>query len=204
MNKSKEKLERSLGMKLFLKAERCNSPKCAMVRHPQRPGIHGGKRRRAKTEYGEQLLEKQRVKASYGLREKQLARIVNESMKKTGSAGETIISFLERQLFNVIFRLGMAPSRIVSRQFVGHNHFLVNGKKVTIPSYSVKIGDVISIKPSSQGLLIFKDLPDKLKKYETPEWLELNKEKLEGKIKSLPKDIEMPFDINLVVDYYSK
>ncbi len=205
MNKSKEKLERSLGMKLFLKADRCNSPKCAMVRHPQRPGMHGGKRRRKSlSEYGEQLLEKQRIRASYGLREKQLASLVNKSMKKTGSVGETIISSLERQLFNVIFRLGMAPSRIVSRQFIGHGHFMVNGKKVTIPSYSTKIGDVISIKPVSRELLIFKDLSDKLKKYEMPEWLEMDKEKLDGKIKSMPQNIEMPFDINLVVDYYSK
>ncbi|MDP3015049.1 MAG: 30S ribosomal protein S4 [bacterium] len=204
MKRSKEKLERSLGMKLFLKADRCNSPKCAMVRHPQRPGMHGGKRRRAKTEYGDQLLEKQRIRASYGLREKQLARIVEESMKKTGSVGEAIISSLERQFFNVIFRLGIAPSRVVSRQFISHGHFLVNGKKVTIPSYSTKIGDIVSIKPSSRELLIFKDLPDKLKKYETLEWLDLDKEKLEGKVKSLPRDIEIPFDINLVVDYYSK
>lgn len=204
MKKSREKLERSLGMKLFLKAERCNSPKCAMVRHPQKPGAHGGKRRRAKTEYGEQLLEKQRIKASYGLREKQLARIVKKSMKKTGSIGEAIIGSLERQLFNVIFRLGIAPSRIVSRQLISHGHFLVNGKKVAISSYSVKTGDTISINPSSSGLLIFKDLSNKLKKYETPEWLNLDKEKLEGKVKSLPRDIEIPFDINLVVDYYSK
>lgn len=204
MKKSREKLERSLGMKLFLKAERCNSPKCAMVKRPHGPGMHGGKRKRAKSEYGEQLLEKQRIRASYGLREKQLARIVEESIKKTGSASETIISSLERQFFNIIFRLGMAPSRIVARQLVGHGHFLVNGKKVTIPSYSVKAGDIIFIKPASQKLLIFKDLPDKLKKYETPEWLSIDKEKLEGKVKSLPQNIEIPFDINLVVDYYSK
>jgi len=204
MKKSKEKLERSLGMKLFLKAERCNSPKCAMVRHPQRPGVHGGKRRKAKTEYGEQLLEKQRIRASYGLREKQLTRLVKESMKKTGSAGEVIINSLERQLSNVVFRLGIAPSRVVSRQFISHGHFLVNGKKVTIPSYSTKIGDTVSIKPSSRELLIFKDLSNKLKKYETPEWLDLDKEKMESKIKFLPRDIEIPFDINLVVDYYSK
>lgn len=205
MKRSKEKLERSLGMKLFLKAERCNSPKCAMVRHPQRPGIHGGKRRRkALSEYGGQLLEKQRIRVSYGLREKQLNRVVKESMKKTGSVGEAIIGFLERQLSNVIFRLGLSPSRVVSRQFISHGHFLVNGKKVAVPSYSVKIGDTVSIKPSSRELLIFKDLSNKLKKYETPEWLDLDKEKLEGKVKSLPHDIEIPFDINLVVDYYSK
>ena len=199
-----EKRERALGMKLFLKGERCSSPKCAMVRRPNRPGIHGGKRRRAISEYGEQLLEKQRIRVSYGLREVQLKKIVKKAFKKTGATGETIISYLERQLSNVVFRLGLASSRIVARQLISHGHFLVNGRKVNISSFSVKAGDVISIKPSSQNLLIFKDLSTKLKKYETPEWLFLDKEKIEGKVISLPKDIGTTFDINLVVDYYSK
>lgn len=204
MKKSAEKLERSLGMKLFLKAERCNSPKCAMIRHPQKPGMHGGKRKRAKTEYGEQLLEKQRIKANYGLQEKQLERIIKSSMKKTGSVVEMFIVALECQFSNVIFRLGLAPSRTVARQLISHGHFFIDNKKNTISSSAVKIGQVISIKPSSRELLIFKELSDKIKKYDLPEWLELDKEKLEGKIKFLPKDIEMPFDINLVVDYYSR
>ncbi len=204
MKKSAEKKERALGMKLFLKGERCSSPKCAMVRRPTRPGIHGGKRRRAKSEYGEQLLEKQRIRVSYGLREAQIAKVVRNSLKKTGAINEIIISKLERQLSNIVFRLGLTPSRIIARQLINHGHFLVNGKKITIPSYSVKVGDVISIKPSSQKLLIFKDLLIKIKKYEPPEWLSIDKEKFEGRIKSLPQNIEVPFDINLVVDYYSK
>lgn len=204
MHRSSEKKERALGTKLFLKGERCNSPKCAMVRRPTRPGMHGGKRRRALSEYAEQLLEKQRVKASYGLREAQLAKIVKSSLGKTGAVGETIINYLERQLSNVVFRLGLAPSRVVARQLINHGHFLVNNKKVTIPSYFVKTGDIISIKPSSQNLLIFKDLSNRIKKYEPPEWLFLDKEKLEGKVLSLPKNIEIPFDIYSVVDYYSK
>ncbi len=204
MNKSKEKLERSLGMKLFLKAERCNSPKCAMVRHPQRPGMHGAKHKRAKTEYGDQLLEKQRIKVNYGLGEKQLAKIIKESMKKTGSIAEALISALECQLSNVVFRLGFANSRAIARQLISHGHFFINNRKVTIPSYFVKIGQNISIKPSSMELLLFKNLSDKLKKYDSPEWLNLDKEKLSGKITSLPKEIDMPFDINLVVDYYSR
>jgi len=204
MKKSAEKQERALGMKLFLKGERCSSPKCAMVRRPNRPGIHGGKRRRAISEYGEQLLEKQRIRVNYGLREAQLAKIVKNSLKKTGAISETIINELERQLSNAVFRLGLAPSRVIARQLINHGHFLVNGKKVTSPSYFVKAGDIISIKPSSQNLLIFKDLLIKIKKYEPPKWLGLDREKLEGKVISLPKNIEIPFDINLVVDYYSK
>jgi len=191
-------------MKLFLKGERCSSPKCAMVRRPTRPGIHGGKRRRTVSEYGEQSLEKQRIKASYGLREAQLAKILKNSLKKTGAISEIIVNQLERQFSNVIFRLGLTSSRIIARQLISHGHFLVNGKKVTAASYSVKTGDVISIKPSFQNHLIFKDLSLKLKKYEPPEWLFLNKEKLEGRVISPPKNVELPFDINLVVDYYSK
>jgi small subunit ribosomal protein S4 len=204
MIRAKEKKERALGMKLFLKGERCNSPKCAMVRRPFRPGVHGKKRTKAKSEYGSQLLEKQRIKVSYGLGERQLETIFKKAMKKTGVTGEIIISSLERQLSNAVFRLGLASSRIVARQLVGHGHILVNGKKTTIPSFLVKDGDVISIKPSSQNLLIFKNLADTIKKHEAPEWLLLNAEKMEGKVKGLPRNTEVPFDINLVVDFYSK
>ncbi|MBI5079384.1 30S ribosomal protein S4 [Candidatus Wolfebacteria bacterium] len=200
----KEKKERSLGVKLFLKAERCNSPKCVMVRRAYRPGIHGKKRRRTPSEYGQQLMEKQRIKTSYGLREAQFSKIVYKAFSKGGGIGETILDILERQLFNVVFRLGFASSRFIARQFVSHGHFLVNGKKVSISSYAVRVGDVISIKPASKQLLIFKDLSDNIKKYEPPHWLAVDKEKLEGRIKSLPRDIETGFDINLIIDYYSK
>jgi len=204
MKKSLEKRERALGMKLFLKGERCNSPKCAIVRRPTRPGVHGAKRKRALSEFGEQLMEKQRIRASYGLSEAQLSKIVKESFKKTGVVGETIINSLERQLVNAVFRLGLASSRVVARQLISHGHILVNAKKITSSSYSVKTGDVISIRPSSRDILLFKDLSVKLKKYDEPDWLSLDKEKLEGTVKFQPKDVEIPFDINLLVDYYSK
>ena len=204
ITRPKEKKERSLGVRLFLKANRCNSPKCVMVRRAYRPGIHGKKRRRNPSEYGQQLIEKQRIKTSYGLREAQFAKIVHKAFSKGGNIGETILNILERQLFNVVFRLGFAPSRFVARQLVGHGHFLVNGKKVFTPSYIVKVGDVVSIKPASKQLLIFKDLPDNIKKYESPLWLTLDKEKIEGQIKYQPRDIKIDFDINLIIDYYSK
>lgn len=202
--KSKEKKERSLGVKLFLKGERCASHKCVTIRRPYRPGEHGKDRRRGLSEYGGQLLEKQRIRISYGLREEQLAKIFKEALSTHGAVGETIIEELERQLYNVVFRLGFASSRIIARQMVSHGHITVNGKKVTAPSYRVKTGDIIGIKLSAKALLIFAELPTTLKKYETPDWLVLDKEKLEGRVKSLPKNIEIPFDINLVVDYYSK
>ena len=202
--KSKEKKERALGTKLFLKGDRCNSPKCVMVRRPYRPGQHGKKRKPAQSEFGGQLMEKQRIKFSYGLREAQLERIFKNALTKSGSIGETIVSTLERQLSNVLYRGGLVASRIIARQLIGHGHIVVNGKKVTISSFQVRPGDVISIKPNSKNHLIFKDLANNIKKYEPPHWLTLDKEKLEIKIKTLPQEVEMPFDINMVVDYYSK
>ena len=204
MKKLVEKRERALGMKLFLKGERCSSPKCAMVRRPYRPGQHGKSRRRPLSEYGTQLLEKQRLRVSYGLREAQLEKILKTAQGTAGAIGETLINILERQLGNAVYRLGFTASRTLGKQLVTHGHFSVNNRKVAVPSYQVRAGDVISIHPSSRSLLIFQELPNILKKYETPDWLELDKEKLEGRVKSLPHNVEIPFDINLVVDYYSK
>lgn len=207
--KSLEKKERALGMKLFLKGERCVGQKCAMVKKPYRPGMHGKRRRGAISEYGQQLLEKQRVRTTYGLKESQFYRVFKEAAAKgaakiAGSVGTALLIALERRIDNVVFRLGFAPSRVSARQFVNHGHFRVNGKKVTSPSYLVKAGDVISINQNSKERLIFKDLPNIIKNREFPEWLEIDKEKLEGKIKFLPRGMETPFDINLVVDYYSR
>ena len=191
-------------MKLFLKGARCNSPKCVTVRRPYRPGVLGKMRRRPPSEYGTQLLEKQRLRVFYGLREAQLTKIFGKALSRPGSLRDVVLGALERQLVNVIFRLGLAPSRVTARQWVSHGHFRVNAKKVTIPSYEVKIGDRVSLNPSSRGLLIFGELSDNIKRYEAPDWLFLDKEKLEGEVKSLPQEVELPFDINLVVDYYSK
>lgn len=199
----KEKKERALGAKLFLKGHRCNSQKCAMIRRPYRPGMHGKSRRGALSEYGQQLLEKQRIKVSYGLKEAQLNKLF-EQASKTGDIGKSIVSLLERRLDNIIFKSGIASSRIIARQYISHGHIMVNNRKVTIPSYLVKVGDIVSIRPESKNLLIFKDLSNSIKKYNEPEWLSLDKEKIEGKIKSAPFEEELPFDINLVVDYYSR
>lgn len=203
MFNTKEKKERALGVKLFLKAHRCNSPKCALMRKSYRPGLHG-KARHSVSEFGQQLNEKQKIKMSYGLRESQMQKIFSAAAKNPGVTGNMILQLLERRLDNAVFRLGLAPSRSVARQLVGHGHILVNGKKVSAPSYSVKAKDQISIRAQSKENSTFKELPETLKKYEEPSWLRLDKEKKTGEVLSLPKDFEVPFDVNMVVDYYSK
>jgi small subunit ribosomal protein S4 len=201
---TREKKERSLGAKLFLKAYRCNSAKCATVRRQSRPGVHGASRQRAKSEYGQQLAEKQKIRFSYGLREAQMRKIFEMASKNIGVTGKMIIQMLESRLDNAIFRLGLAPSRSVARQLINHGHIIVNGKKVTIPSYSVKINDKISIRPQSKDHNAFKDLPESLKKYNAPVWLNLDPDKMEGKVVAAAVDDDFPFDVNMVVDFYSK
>lgn len=203
---TREKKERALGTKLFVKPYRCNSPKCAMVRHPQKPGIHGGARRRRGqlSEFGQQLKEKQKIRFTYGIKERYLENVFKKAVKNPAATGEILMNLLERRLDNVVFRLGFAPSRSVGRHLVSHGHILVNGRKTTIPSFQVKVNDVINVRPQSKESVPFKELAANLKKYEPPAWLGLDAEKLEGKMISLPKDFEIPFDVNLVVDYYSK
>lgn len=171
-----------------------------------RPGVHGKARRRARSEFGNQLSEKQKIKFSYGLRERQFRRAFVAAAQNPGVTAEMFMRFLERRLDNVVYRLGFAPSRSVARQLVGHGHLLVNGRRVTIPSYEVKIGDVVSIRPQSSSHPLFKDLAAILKKRENdvPPWLKVDVEKIEGKIVAPPKDFEVPFNLALVVDYYSK
>jgi small subunit ribosomal protein S4 len=203
--KSKEKKERSLGAKLGLKAHRCNSPKCAMIRRPTKPGMHSNSSRSG-SEFKLQLSEKQKIRFSYGLTEKQMKRYVTEALanKKKGSVTDQIIKKLESRLDNVVFRLGFAPSRIVARQLISHGHFLVNGRKVTICSFQTKPGDVIAVKERSKSLSPFKDLPNTLKGENPESWLSRDNQKLQGIVKSFPENVQVPFDVNLVVDYYSR
>jgi len=203
MFNTQEKKERALGVKLFLKAHRCNSPKCVMLRRPHRPGLHG-KRRRTVSEVGQQLSEKQKIKVSYGIREAQMRQVFQRAAKNPGITGALIIQILERRLDNAVYRLGLAPSRSVARQLVGHGHILINGRKVTVPSYLVRTGDRIAIRPQSKDNAVLKGLAEALKNYNAPAWLKLDKERHEGEVLALPKDLEAPFDVNMVVDYYSK
>lgn len=194
------------GKKLFLKGERCYTQKCAMIKKAYPPGMHRDKRRRGASEYGLQLREKQRVKRIYGVLERQFNKYFKEASQKKENIGEVILRFLEMRFDNVVYRFGFARSRSQARQFVSHNHFLVNNKRVNIGSYRVKINDIISVKKGSLNQEYFKDLKGILKNHQVPSWLSLNKEKLEGEVIGLPKkeDIESTFEMQLVVEYYSR
>lgn len=201
---TREKRERSLGTKLFLKADRCNSGKCVMARRPHKPGAHGKSFSKQLSEFGAQLKEKQKIRFTYGLRENQMRMIVERATSNPGVTGPLIISLLESRLDNVVYRVGFAASRSVARQLVSHGHIMLNGRKATIPSIQLRKGDVVSIRPQSKEHPVFKDLGEKLKKYDAPVWLSVDADKQEGKVLSAPKDFEIPFDVNLVVDFYSK
>ena len=192
------------GCKLFLKGERCTSKKCAMERRPNVPGVHGASRKKA-TEYSLQLREKQKVKKAYGLLEKQFRAYYDmANNQRTGIVGENMLSLLERRLDNVIYRMGIGASRKESRQIVNHGHITVNGKTVNIPSYLVKVDDIIAIKYGKKELPMFKDLKDV--KVVMPKWLEFNTEKLTGKINAMPQrdDIDLNIREHLIVELYSK
>ncbi len=204
MFNTREKKERSLGTRLFLKATRSASPKAAMVRRPARPGEHGKDRRRAPSEFSRQLSEKQKFKAAYGLREAAMRKVFQKASKSAATTGPLFVSLLERRLDNVVYRLGFAPSRSVARQLIGHGHMMVNGRRVTIPSIQVRPNDVITIRPQSKDHAAFRTLNETFSKHQTPTWLLNDPEKMSGKVTSLPKDFDIPFDIALVVDYYSK
>jgi len=163
-----------------------------------------GKSRKVLSEYGRQLLEKQKIKISYGLNERQIRTIFQKALKKSAAIKDFIIRGLETRLDNVVFKLGLAPSRRVARQIVSHGHILVDGRKVSTPSFKVGVGDLISIRPQSKNLSNFKDLSNILKNYQPPAWLTLDKEKMEGKVLVFPQEVDGIFDISLVIDYYSR
>ena len=191
------------GCKLFLKGERCTSKKCAMERRPVAPGQHGAGRKRV-TEYGTQLREKQKVKKAYGILEKQFRRYYEEAERMKGVTGENMLSLIERRLDNVVYRMGIGSSRSECRQIVNHCQITVNGRTVNIPSYQVKVGDVIAVKESKRELEMFKNL--KGMKIVMPKWLEFNSESLEGKILALPtrEDIDLNIKEHLIIELYSR
>lgn len=199
----KEKKERALGVHLGFKAERSLSPKSALVRKPYRPGVHGPKSRpRAMSEFGLEIKEKNKFKLMYGVDEKSMKRLYKMAQAIKGAAGVKLIEFLERRLDNTVFRLGFAPSRAAAHQLVLHGHITVNGKKVHSPAFMVKVGDVIGVKNELTGALAKQK--ESLKQYDAPVWLALHPEKMEGKVVSIPQDTEVPFEINLLVESFSK
>ena len=200
MRPVKEKKERSLGIKLFLKAERCNSPKCATVRKPYGPGMHGQRRKRQPSDFARQLKEKQKVQFLYGLNNRQTMNL----FKKNPPA--KIFSILERRLDRVAYYLGIAGSPRIGRQMVSHGHITVNGKRVTIPSYSVKVGDVIAIRPESKSGKLFEGLSEKLKQKDVPSWLKPMGDDGSGTCIAEPDfgGAQTSFDISLVGEFYSR
>ena len=206
---TKCKICRRLGVKLFLKGERCLSPKCPMVKRPYPPGQKGKRRKGPPSEFGKESREKQKLKILYNLGEKQFKNYVKKVLERKGKVGDLsafLIKILELRLDNIIFRLGFAYSRAEARQLVSHNFFLVNGKPVNLPSYQLKKGDVITVKPQKTKKVIFQNLKNLLKKYKTPSWFELDVEKLEGKIVGEPKleEVAPPVEIPAIFEYYSR
>lgn len=204
---SKCKKCRRAGEKLFLKGDRCDSSKCAMVRKAYPPGMHGKSFSRGLSEYGKQLAMKQKIKRIYGIMERQFRKHFMEVKRKTGVIGDLLMARLEMRLDNVVYRLGIAVSRTLARQLVSHRYIKVNGKITNIPSYEVKIGDVISINELKKEKNYLKNQLQIMKSRKNfPKWIEFDVSKLEGKVKAVPKreDIDANVDPQIVVEYYSR
>ena len=192
--------------KLFLKGDRCFTEKCAIERRNVVPGQHGMLRRRAASEYGMQLREKQKTKRTYGTLEKKFRRYFEEAAAAKGVTGENLLLALETRFDNIIYRLGFAPNRNTARQLVRHGHFLLNGKKATIPSIHVKAGDVVEVIEASRGLAVIQSAMAGASRRPEIEWLSVDKVKLAGRVLSMPVRTQIPTPVNeqLIVELYSK
>ncbi len=199
------RLCRREGIKLFLKGERCYTDKCAIERRSYPPGQHGQGRTKA-TEYSLQLREKQKLKRIYGVLERQFRRVFTLAERRRGITGENLLLLLESRLDNMIYRMGFAPSRSEARQLVRHGHFLVNHRRVTIPSYLVKPGDEIQVRESSRKVVRIQESLELAQRRGVPEWLEVNKDAFAGRVRALPTRAELTLPINeqLIVELYSK
>ncbi len=192
--------------KLFLKGERCLTEKCAIERRNVVPGQHGMLRRRAASEYGTQLREKQKVKRIYGMLEKQFRSTFAEAAHVTGVTGETLLRFLELRLDNMVYRMGFAPNRNTARQLVRHGHFLLNGKKASIPSIRLKVGDVVDVLEASRNLDVIQKSLAANSRREDLEYVSVDKVKLSGRVLAIPERAQIPTPANeqLIVELYSK
>lgn len=191
--------------KLFLKGDRCYSEKCALTKRNKIPGQHADGRKKI-TEYGLQLREKQKTKRIYGLQEKQFHKYYEEAERMSGMTGATMLILLEQRLDNVVYRMGIGVSRSQARQFVNHGLITVNGKRVTIPAYQVKVGDVIGIKENKANQVLFQELKQAKKPGNLPKWLEFVPSELQGKVIAAPtrEDIDMNIQEHMIVELYSK
>lgn len=199
------------GMKLYLKGERCFSPKCPIVqRQPAKnypPGQHGQRRTRRPSEYGLQLREKQKIRKMYGVLERQFRRTFDEAVRRGGVTGDNLLQLLEMRLDNVVYRLGFADSRKQARQIVRHGHFTVNGRKCNIPSYMVRPNDLIAVRPQSREREYFKVVLETAGSKQVPDWMTRDIPNLSGRIISAPTPDQIerpPFNAQLVVEYYSR
>lgn len=203
------KICRRAGEKLFLKGEKCFSPSCVFNKKPYSPGKLDSQRKHRSqlTEYGRQLREKQKVRNTYGLREKQFSNYVNEAAGHPGdNPTELLYQSLESRLDNAVFRSGLAVSRSLARQMVSHGHITVNGRKVTIPSYKMRIGDVVGVRDGSRQSKLFTEIGPRLKKHPVPAWLKFNADELNGEITGKPAidKTENSFNLASVIEFYRR
>lgn len=199
------RLCRREGLKLFLKGDRCYSEKCAFERRSYAPGEHGQIRKKH-SDYGVQLRAKQKLKRMYGLLEKQFRGYFEKADRQKGITGTNLLLFLERRLDNMVFRMGFANSRNEARQLVRHNHFLVSGKPVNIPSFLVRVGDDIQVREGSRKVERIQEALETVARRGVPSWIELDKDNFKGTVKILPvrDELTMPVQEQLVVELYSK
>ncbi len=179
----------------------------ALARRPFAPGVHGPTGRTRQTDYAKQLREKQKAKRIYGLNERQFSNLFEEAVSKQGNSGETMIQLLERRLDNVVYRAGLVKTRAMARQAVSHAHFNVNGKKVNIPSYRVRAGEIITIRDTKKGKGMWKGIEEALQKKESPSWLSVDAKDVSVKVTSIPGGTELlqqPFDSKMIVEFYSR
>lgn len=199
------RLCRRQGSKLFLKGERCFTTKCALEKRNYPPGQHGQQRKKI-SNYGVQLREKQKLRRIYGLNEQQFRNYFSKAVAQRGVSGDNFLRLLERRLDNVVFRLGLTDSRSQARQLVRHGHVIVNGHKVNIPSYSIAIGETVAVKEKTKGKAFLQDAVETAKNKKVPVWLEMDYDKVQGKVVSFParEDIDTQVDELLVVEFYSR
>lgn len=203
---AKCKLCRREGMKLYLKGERCYTDRCAIERRPYGPGLHGRRRGRKPSDYKLQLREKQKVRAIYGLLERQFRNYFAEAERRTGVTGANLFNLLEKRLDNLVYRMGFAPSRSAARQLVRHKHVLVDGQLCDIPSYAVRVGQTIAVREKSRNIpLVLASVKDGAKRERLP-FVEVDEKKLEGRLTLEPQmgDLPIPIQENLIVELYSK
>jgi small subunit ribosomal protein S4 len=195
-------------MKLFLKGERCYSPKCSYEKRTYPPGMHGkkGTFKRKVSDFSLQLREKQKARRVYGVQERQFRRYFRTALRVKGMTGVTLLQILERRLDNVVYRMGLADSRAQARQLVRHGHFAVNGHNHDVPSYLVEVGDVIEVRPNSRSNGYFKVVVDRLGERSMPAWLEFDGNRMAGRVLAVPdrQTVDVPMNEQLIVEYYSR